>query len=113
VALELNRAGILENFMDDEELLFESIDLFLERVSARLAELKKAVEGKNPDVFMPEAHTIKGMIGIFSTAGAFEAAKKLEMKGREKVTAGIDEDFRALENELELLVSALRAWRTE
>jgi len=112
VALELNRAAILENFMDDEELLFESIDLFLERISARMAELKKAVAEKNPETFMPEAHTIKGMIGIFSTAGAFEAAKKLEMKGREKVTAGVDEDFQALENEVELLVSALRAWRS-
>jgi len=111
VALELNRAAILENFMDDEELLFESIDLFLDRISARMADLKKAVEVKNPDVFMPEAHTIKGMIGIFSTAGAYEAAKTMEMKGREKVTAGIDEDFQALEKELGLLVSALEAWR--
>jgi len=112
VALELNRAAILENFMDDEELLFETIDLFLDRVSARMTALKKAVADKNPDVFMPEAHTLKGMIGNFSTAGAFEAAKKLEMKGREKVTAGIDEDFQALENELELLAAALKAWRS-
>jgi hypothetical protein len=62
---------------------------------------------------MPEAHTLKGMIGIFSTAGAFEAAKKLEMKGREKVIAGVDADFQVLANELELLVSALRVWRSE
>ncbi len=113
MALELNRAAILENFMDDEELLFETIDLFLDRISVRMAELKKAVAGKNPDVFMPEAHTIKGMIGNFSTAGAFEAAKKLEMKGREKVTAGVDDDFLALENEVELLLSALRDWRSQ
>ena len=113
MALELDRAGILENFMDDEELLFESIDLFLERVSARMAELKKAVADKNPETYMPEAHTLKGMIGIFSTGGAFECAKKLEMKGREKVTDGIDEDLQALENEVESLVTALRTWRSE
>jgi len=111
VALELNRAAILENFMDDEELLFESIDLFLERISARMVELKKAVADKDPEVFMPEAHTIKGMIGIFSTDGAFETARTLEVKGRQKVTDGIDDDFKALENEVGHLVAALRAWR--
>ena len=113
MALELNKAAILENFMDDEELLFESIDLFLDRISTRMADLKKAVADKNPEVFMPEAHTIKGMIGIFSTGDAFEAAKKLELKGREKVTEGIDEDFKNLENEAELLTTALGAWRSK
>ncbi|GHV56645.1 hypothetical protein FACS189460_1780 [Deltaproteobacteria bacterium] len=111
VAVELNRAAILENFMDDEELLFESIDLFLERVASRMEELRKTVAAKNPEAYMPEAHTLKGMIGIFSTAGAFECAKKLELKGREKVTDGIDEDLKALEGEVEALVAALRAWR--
>ena len=114
MALELiNRAAILENFMDDEELLFESIDLFLERVSSRMAELKKGVADNNPEIFMPEAHTLKGMIGIFSTAGAFEAAKILETKGRDKVTDGIAGDMLALENEVEALAAALRAWRSE
>jgi HPt (histidine-containing phosphotransfer) domain-containing protein len=113
VAQELNRAAILENFLDDKELLFESIDLFLERISVRMAGLKKALADKNPEAFMPEAHTVKGMLGIFSTAGAFETAKKLEIKGREKVTHGVDDDFQVLENEVELLVSALRAWRSD
>jgi hypothetical protein len=35
------------------------------------------------------------------------------MKGREKVTDGIDEDLQALENEVENLVAALRTWRSE
>ena len=75
--------------------------------------MKKAVAAKDPEVYMPEAHTIKGMIGIFSTAGAFESAKKLELKGREKVTDGIDEDLKTLESETEALVAALHAWRSE
>lgn len=113
VAAELNREAILENFMEDEELLFESIDLFLERIAARMTSLKEGVEAKNPDVFMPEAHTIKGMIGIFSTEAAFESAKKIEIKGRDKVSDGIDEDFAALENDVQALVNALREWRAD
>lgn len=111
VAAQIDRAAILENFMDDEELLFESIDLFLERIAARMATLKEGVEAANPDLFMPEAHTIKGMIGIFSTEAAFESAKKLELKGRDKITEGIDQDFKTLEDDLSSLIAALRDWR--
>ena len=111
VAAQLDRAAILENFMDDEELLFESIDLFLERIAARMDSLKEGVEAADPERFMPEAHTIKGMIGIFSTGEAFESAKKLELKGRDKLTEGIAQDFKTLEDDLGTLVSALRDWR--
>ncbi len=99
--------------MDDEELLFESIDLFLERVAARMTSLKEAVDAADPDLFMPEAHTLKGMIGIFSTEEAFEAAKTLELKGRERKTEGITEDLENLEEKLNALVAALREWRAE
>lgn len=113
MAVELDRAAILENFMDDEELLFESIDLFLERVAARMETLKAGVDAKDVSVIMPEAHTLKGMIGIFSTGKAFESAKKLEIKGREQTTEGVEADFEELDNELNSLVTALRTWRSE
>lgn len=111
MAAELDRAAVLENFMDDEELLFESIDLFLERAAARMDSLKAGIEAKDPEIIMPEAHTLKGMIGIFSTGDAFESAKKIELKGREKTTDGVDDDFKTLENEVEALIAALRDWR--
>ncbi len=113
VPADLDKAAILENFMDDAELLFESIDLFLERVASRMDTLKAAVAAKDPEVFMPEAHTLKGMVGIFSTGAAFESAKKLELKGRDKVTDGIESDLADLENHLNSLIAALREWRSE
>ncbi len=112
VPAELDKAAVLENFMDDEELLFESIDLFLERVAPRLETLKAGVSAKDPAVFMPEAHTLKGMIGIFSTGEAFETAKVLEQKGRQGTVDGIDEDFNLLETQVESLLAALRDWRS-
>lgn len=112
MASELDRSAILKNFMDDEELLFESIDLFLKTIQARMNSLRKSVALKNPDIFMPEAHTIKGMIGIFSTGAAFEAAKKIEIKGRAKQVDSLEENMPELEKELEALVLSLRAWRS-
>ena len=113
MAAELNRAALLENFMDDTELLFESIDLFLERIETRMESLSAAIAAKDPEAFMPEAHTIKGMVGIFSTGEAFEAAKKLEIKGRDKVTEGIEGDLADLKGKLAALVTALKDWRSE
>ncbi len=113
MAAMINRQALLENFMDDKDLLFESIDLFLERVETRLSTLRQTVAAKDPDSFMPEAHTLKGMIGIFSTESAFEAAKKLEFKGREKNIDGIDEDLADLEEKLAALVAELKQWREE
>ena len=111
MATELDKASILENFMDDEELLFESIDLFLERVDVRMGTLQAAVAGKDVEVSMAEAHTIKGMIGIFDTGESFKSAKCLELKGREKNTEGVDADFADLRAKLDSLLNALIEWR--
>jgi HPt (histidine-containing phosphotransfer) domain-containing protein len=113
VALEINREELLENFMGDEELLFESIDLFLERAESRYSDLAEAVKAKDPQKVMEAGHTIKGMVGIFSTGESFEAAKKLEFMGRNKALDGVDEalaDFRA---KLEELSGYLSGWKNE
>lgn len=99
--------------MDDKDLLFESVDLFLERVAERRAVLAEAVAAKDPDAFMPVAHTIKGMVGIFSMGDAFEAAKKLEMKGRAHSVEDIEADMADFDAKTDELVEALRAWRAE
>lgn len=113
MAFELDRAAIMDQFMDDEELLFESMDLFFDNITQRMADLNKAVADKDPEAFMPIAHTIKGMVGYFSTAGAYESAKKLELKGREKTTDGVDEDLAALTKDMDELVAAMKEWRSE
>jgi HPt (histidine-containing phosphotransfer) domain-containing protein len=113
VSLQIDKAGILENFMDDEELLFESIDLFLERAAGRLETLEKAVTDKNVEGVMAEGHTLKGMVGIFSTGEAFESAKKLEFMGREKNLTGVEDALKDFALKLNELCDALKAWRQE
>ncbi|MGL4208077.1 MAG: Hpt domain-containing protein [Candidatus Adiutrix sp.] len=113
MAIELDKAALLENFMDDEELLFESIDLFSERIGPRMNTLKEAILAQDINGYMHEAHTIKGMIGIFSTGEVFEAAKKLETKGREHSTLNLEDDFKVLDDLLNQLLDFLRQWRLE
>jgi HPt (histidine-containing phosphotransfer) domain-containing protein len=97
VATHISKEQLLENFMDDEELLLESVDLFLSRVEGRYKDLQEAVSAKNDQTVMETGHTIKGMVAIFETGEAYEAAKVLEFMGRNKNLDGVDDalvDFR-------------------
>jgi HPt (histidine-containing phosphotransfer) domain-containing protein len=113
VALKINREELLENFMGDEELLLESIDLFLERAETRYATLVAAVAERDPVKIMEEGHTIKGMVGIFSTGDPFETAKKLEFMGRNKALDGVDEALVDFKANLDELTGYLAAWKEE
>jgi HPt (histidine-containing phosphotransfer) domain-containing protein len=109
-SLAFTKEKVLETFMDDEELLVDSINTFLENVQTRLANLKQAVANRTVDVVMAEAHTIKGMMGYFSMGPPYEAAKKLEFMGREKNLDGVDEALADLETNLTQLNAVLREW---
>jgi HPt (histidine-containing phosphotransfer) domain-containing protein len=111
VAVEVDKESICENFMDDEDLIFESIDLFMESSSTRLAALQEAVKERNEDKVMAEAHALKGVVGIFSPGEVFEAAKKLEFMGRNKDLTGVDEALTDFEAKLAELIDILKKWR--
>jgi HPt (histidine-containing phosphotransfer) domain-containing protein len=113
VTVQIDRDELLENFMGDEELLLESIELFLTRVEDRYKTLDTAVKEQDAQKVMEEGHTIKGMVGIFTTSDPFEAAKKIEFMGRNKELGGVEDalaDFRAKLDELRVL---LENWRKE
>lgn len=111
MVVEIDKPAVFDNFMEDAELLGESIDMFLERAPQRLAALAEAVAVENSEMINVEAHTIKGMIGIFSIGEIFEQAKKLEFMGRENNLASLEAEFRKFEGQLAELNSLLRDWR--
>ncbi|MDR0356215.1 MAG: Hpt domain-containing protein [Deltaproteobacteria bacterium] len=113
MTVEVDKAAICENFMDDEELIFESIDLFMESSNARLKILQEAVAQRDPDRVMAEAHALKGVVGIFSPGEIMEAAKILEFMGRNKNLEGVDEALVNFENLLGQLTEILRQWKEE
>jgi HPt (histidine-containing phosphotransfer) domain-containing protein len=113
VAVQLNKEDLLANFMNDEELLSESIDLFLERADQRYQLLDGAVKDRDEQRVMEEGHTLKGMVAIFTQAAPYEAAKKLEFMGRNKDLSGVEEALVEFQGQLEELKDALRAWLEE
>jgi len=105
----IDRAAALERIGGDEELLVEIIDLYLED-SPRVREALRAaaVAGDSEGVWKA-AHRLKGSVGSLSAQPSFEAARALEMSGREGT---VDEELLAqLEAELDRLERALGALR--
>jgi HPt (histidine-containing phosphotransfer) domain-containing protein len=113
VTFQLKKEELLANFMDDEELLFESIDLFMERADERYKLLSDAVKERNEQRVMEEGHTLKGMVAIFTQESPYEAAKKLEFMGRNKDLTGVDEALADFKDKLDELKQALTEWRNE
>jgi HPt (histidine-containing phosphotransfer) domain-containing protein len=113
MTVTVDRDSIYENFMNDEELIFESIDIFRESSATRLEALREAVKARDPDKVMAEAHALKGVVGIFSPGEIFESAKTLEFMGRNKELAGVDEAMADFEAKLNELRDVLQEWRDE
>ncbi|MDR2455225.1 MAG: Hpt domain-containing protein [Deltaproteobacteria bacterium] len=113
MTVTVDRESIYENFMNDEELITESIDIFMESSAARLEALRAAVKERDADKVMAEAHALKGVVGLFSPGDIFESAKTLEFMGRNKDLTGVDEAFADFEGKLGELKALLQQWLEE
>lgn len=111
MAIVIDKQAVFDNFMEDAELLGESIDMFLERIPQRMDTLIEAISNLNSEAINMEAHTIKGMVGIFSTSDVYEQARKLEFMGRESKLDGLEPEFQKFKTQLAELNEQLRAWR--
>ena len=113
MAVTVDRDSIYENFMNDEELIFESIDIFMDSSATRMEALRAAVKERSAEKVMAEAHALKGVVGIFSPGEVFESAKTLEFMGRNKDLNGVDEALVDFEGKLDELRALLQQWRDE
>jgi CheY-like chemotaxis protein/HPt (histidine-containing phosphotransfer) domain-containing protein len=99
----------LNNIDGDHELLNELVQLFLEDAPLQLTILKESLQNGEIDLVRRSAHTIKGMVSIFSAEPARMAAEYVEQ------AAGQDVCMAAV-HELELamldLISFLNTYRS-
>jgi signal transduction histidine kinase/DNA-binding response OmpR family regulator len=99
----------LEIVEGNRELLFELIHLFMEESPGQLADLGRAVSGRDAVEVALRAHSLKGPLTSLGAHAAAEKAWRLEQMGRSSQMDGIDEARDALERELDRLGPALAA----
>jgi PAS domain S-box-containing protein len=91
----IDPTALLANFDGDRELLQQSLQLFLDRCPALLAEVKDAVERRDAAQVARAAHTYQGLVSYFSQPVA-DTAARLEASGRSEDWNGIAEAHTAL-----------------
>jgi HPt (histidine-containing phosphotransfer) domain-containing protein len=104
----LDKAALLDRVDHDVEFLAETVEMFDEDAPGLLSQIRDAVAAGDSEALAAAAHTYKGMVANFCAQHATDAARKLEMMGRDGDLAGAQEALGALEKEAERLGSALR-----
>ena len=93
---------------DDDALIADLIGLFVEDYPAQLAAIEAAVTTRQLDALRREAHGLKGAASNLSAGGVIEAAAALERMAERGDASQLDQQFRQLTLEVELLVHDVR-----
>ncbi len=103
----LDYAAALRRTEGDAGLLSDLARIFLDDCPRLIAKIRTAVSNAAPRQIEHAAHELKGCLGNFSAAPAFEAAEKLEMLARDGQIADAVTAAGQLEAELGRLHPAL------
>jgi HPt (histidine-containing phosphotransfer) domain-containing protein len=96
---------------EDPAFLRELIDVFLEDVPQRFAEIEKALAASDAVLLTRAAHTIKGSCSNFGAAGLGQVAQKMEHQGKAAAFAEAAATFPSLRQEFALVAEALKQYR--
>jgi len=110
----LNQAALLAGFGGNKKVLREVIDMFLVDGPEHLTALRRAIDAADAQALSSSAHALKGSVGLFVQAGAFETARQLERTGKADdlqsagaLLASLETDMRALDTALRSLLTQL------
>ena len=103
-----DRSSALRRTGEDESLLFDLMDLFVEDFPKQLNRIKDAMDCGDYPAVQRFAHALKGTIGNFSAGRAVKAAGNLEEIATTQDVVAIEHAFVKLEEELDRLKEAFR-----
>jgi PAS domain S-box-containing protein len=103
-------AAALEHLGGDPGLLRDLIGLFLAEYPEWLAQARRAAAAGDAAALKRAAHNLKGSMAHFGAHEAFEAARKLEIMGRDGILGGAVEACAELTRQLERVHPVLAAY---
>jgi len=105
--LAVDFAALTERVGDDEELLKELAQLYLDDETRLLVEIGRALDAADATAVSRSAHTLKGAVSNFCAPRAHAAAQALELAGRDARLGEARALFVSLQAELALVREAL------
>ena len=107
--LAFDRQAALAHVEDDLDLLVELADMFLVDGPAQIEQLHEAVERGDIEAVRVIAHTLKGAAANFSAPPVVQAARELEVIGRERNLGAAPAALATVKAEMDRLCQALSA----
>jgi two-component system, sensor histidine kinase and response regulator len=104
-------AALLERVAGDEQLAREVAGLFLSYGPNMMSRIEEAIESLESAEIEAAAHSLKGAVGNLAADRAFQAARSLEMMGRQGEMENVREAFATLQKEIHDLSGALESIR--
>jgi CheY-like chemotaxis protein/HPt (histidine-containing phosphotransfer) domain-containing protein len=105
-----DRHSALDRVSDEEELLNEVIQLFLDDAPNRMSEIRASLEEGDPKRLEISAHSLKGAAGYVGAERMARQAHKLEELGRSVNLSRALDEFPQLERELDQFTLAVAAF---
>ena len=96
----IDRKSLMEKVYGDKDLLAELIDMFLEISPSMVEAVDQSIKAFDSKKLYEAAHSLKGSIGNFSTAGPFQVAFELETMGRVGDFSDVQNVFAKLKTEM-------------
>ena len=87
----------------NRKMLRALIRIFLKDCPRMLREIRAAIHSADGAALRSAAHALKGAAGNFGPNGVSEAARELEMMGKENRLSEADQTFEKLKNQLSVL----------
>ena len=105
----LDRTALLKAVGGNPDSLKQIVGLFGTEASQSMTQIRVAIDRGEATRLARTAHSLKGAIGVFSKAAAYEAAQELESMGQAGDLTHVEAAFKTLETELHELQAALAA----
>lgn len=103
----VDRDELLERIDGDLEFLAETAAMYKEDYPRLLADIRTALARQESDTVAMAAHTLKGMASNFAAQPAAEAARAVEILGRDNDLSTAEPLVQRLEQEAHQLAAAL------
>ena len=104
----LNKDGLIKSFKNDQSLLKELVEIFINDYPQMLNTLRKSLETTDAKTFSRTAHSLKGMLRNFQAEAAADTAFDLEKRGRQEQLDGVDQIIETLAGQLDRVARKLK-----
>jgi HPt (histidine-containing phosphotransfer) domain-containing protein len=106
----IKKKDLLGAFSDDVPMLTSILHEYLIQYNKKISEIEQALGNKDFEKIAFSAHSLKGMIGNFTTEKPYQYAYEVETKAKENDISSTKKTFSLLKEELATFDREVSAW---